>query len=236
MQRLKVEKVGDFKLRDIVLIGSLPDMGKVGGLVSGHFAKKLDTKHAAKIVLSDKPWVRQQNGLVELPYDQYNILVDEKRSIVVFTGENQPQEGQVVFELCNLLLSTVTQMGNIKLVISSGGYLPIKPGSSDSVYGVASNQRCLDLLKSHGIPTLGSEINSITWFNGLILGLAKIQNIDGIGLFGQIKDPDLPQYRAAKNVAELIGKILKLQIDTKDLEEKIEDLITETKKSIPGVG
>src|SRR3990167_7680490 len=85
---MKVNKIQDFKLKDIILISSLPDMGKVGGLVTQHLTKKLETKKSAQIILADKPWVNLKDGLVELPHDEYTLTVDEKNCIVIFTGEN----------------------------------------------------------------------------------------------------------------------------------------------------
>ncbi|HSA98039.1 MAG TPA: hypothetical protein VLF17_03075, partial [Candidatus Nitrosotenuis sp.] len=96
---MQVEVIENFKIKDIVLISSLPDMGKVGGLVTQHIAKKVSARTAAKIILADKPWVNHKDGLVELPHDEYKLLVDEKNSLVIFTGENQPQEPNTVFDL-----------------------------------------------------------------------------------------------------------------------------------------
>ena len=233
---MKIEKIQHFKLKDIILISSLPDMGKVGGLVSGHFAKKLNVKLAAKLVLSDKPWVMQQGGLVNLPHDEYSIFVEEQKSVVIFTGDNQPQDGASVFEMCKILLSAVREMGNIKLVISSGGYIPKQPGNGDRIFGVATNAKLLGELRPLGVEILGPDINSITWFNGLVLGLAKEQNLDGVGLFGEIADTETPQYRAAKNIVTTIGRIIKMEIDTKELEGRVAPPSSELKKSSPGIG
>ncbi|KAG2479335.1 MAG: hypothetical protein NPMRd3_610001, partial [Nitrosopumilales archaeon] len=38
---MKIAKIQDFNLKDITLISSLPDMGKVGGLVTQHLTKTL---------------------------------------------------------------------------------------------------------------------------------------------------------------------------------------------------
>lgn len=233
---MKVEKIQDFALKDIVLISSLPDMGKVGGLVTQHLTRKLNTKNAAKIILADKPWVNLKNGLINLPYDEYTLTVDEKNSIVIFTGENQPQEPGTVFELANSVLSTVAQMGNIKMVISTGGYLPSENGNREHVFSVATNANSLDMLKTFGVDPLASEVNSITWFNGLILGIAKNQNIDGIGLFGEISDAETPQYKTASNVTSVIEKILGITIGTVELDEKVIDQPVEIKKEGPGIG
>jgi proteasome assembly chaperone (PAC2) family protein len=233
---MKIKNIHDYKLKDIVLISSLPDMGKVGGIVTQHIIKKLDAKKAAQIFLADKPWVNLKEGLVNLPTDEYFLAVDEKNSIVIFTGENQPQEPGTVFKIANKVLDTVTQMGNIKMVISAGGYLPSESGKGDAVFGVATNSSSMDLLKSNNVKPLASEVKSITWFNGVILGISKSKNIDGIGLFGEIVDAESPQYKAASNILKVIGKILKIEIGTKELDDKVVERPTEINKDGPGIG
>lgn len=233
---MQVETIENFKLKDIILISSLPDMGKVGGLVTHHIAKKTDARVAAKIILADKPWVNHKDGLVELPHDEYKLLVDEKNSLVIFTGENQPQEPNTVFDLVNIVIEMVQKWGNIKTIISSGGYIPLQKGYGNEVFGVANSQEALELLKTHNVKLLGEDVKSITWFNGLVLGVARNKNINGIGLFGEIYDAELPQHRAAKNIINTIGELLKLEIDTDELEQKIIEQPIEIKKEAPGIG
>jgi uncharacterized protein len=47
----------------------------------------------------------------------------------------------------------------------------------------------------------------ITGFNGLVLGFAKSNNILGIGVYGEINDPQIPQYRVAKNILQFLVKL-----------------------------
>ena len=233
---MNVKKIQDFKLKDIILISSLPDMGKVGGLVTQHLTKKLETKNAAQIILSDKPWVNLKDALIELPHDKYTISVNEKNSVVIFTGENQPQEPGTVFEIANTVLDTVEQIGNIKMVISAGGYLPSDSEKSARVFGVGTDKNMIKKLKSYEVKPLSSEVKSITWFNGVILGIAKNRNIEGIGLFGEIQNAESPQYKAASNILKVIEKILKIKIDTKELDDNVVDETVEVKKEGPGIG
>ncbi len=233
---MEIKNIHDFKLKDIVLICSLPDMGKVGGLVTQHISKKLEAKKAAQIFLADKPWVNIKEGLVNLPTDEYFLAVDEKNSIVIFSGENQPQEPRTVFNIANKVLDATSQMGNIKMIISAGGYLPSEVGKGDTVYGVATNSSSMDLLKSNNVKPLSAEVKSITWFNGVILGISKNKNIDGIGLFGEISDAESPQYKAASNILKVLEKMLKIKIETKELDDKVVDKPVEIKKEGPGIG
>jgi len=231
-----IEKLHDFNLKDIIVISSLPDMGKVGGIVTEHIKNQIEVKKAIKIILTEKPWVEHKNGIINLPKEEYTISVNEKKSIVIFSGENQPQEPSTVFEMVEFLLSAVSKMGNVKMVISTGGYLPSNKTNGDKVYGIATNERMLELLKSNKIQPLSSEVKSITWFNGLILGQAKAKQIDGIGLFGEILDSESPQYKAASNIIHVIEKILGIKVDTNELDKKNIEVPNEPKKDGPGIG
>jgi len=233
---MKVEVIRDFKLNEFTLISSLPDMGRVGGLVTEHIAKKTGAVNAAKVILDDKPWINQKDGIIEVPSEEYMIFVDEKNSLVVFTGENQPQEPDMVFKLVDFVIETAEKWGRIKTIISTGGYMPMQKSDTDAVYGIATDSKTLEDIKVHGVRVLANDVKSITWFNGLVLGAAKLKNIKGIGLFGEIYDAETPQHRAAKNVINKIEKILGIRIDTDELEKKIADKPAEPKKDGPGIG
>ena len=44
----------------------------------------------------------------------------------------------------------------------------------------------------------------ITGFNGLILGFAKKNEIQGIGMYGELNEPEIPQYRAAISIIKTL--------------------------------
>jgi len=61
-------------------------------------------------------------------------------------------------------------------------------------------------IKNLGIePTPSPSL--ITGFNGLILGFAKLNDMQGIGLYAEINDPQIPQYRSAKSVLQLLERL-----------------------------
>ena len=47
----------------------------------------------------------------------------------------------------------------------------------------------------------------ITGFNGLILGFAKQNGIQGIGMYGELNEPQIPQYRAAISIIRTLEKL-----------------------------
>ena len=221
---MKLKQIESLKMNDIVLVASLPDMGRVGGLVSNFLAKQLNTKLVAEIESIEKPWVTYENGIANLHVDTYKIFADKQNSIVVFTGDTQPQDPHELYELCDLLLETVQGYGNIKCLYSSGGYLKQEVIGEPKVYGTANNASLLKELDKYGIGRLGNEVNSITWFNGLILGTAAKRGIEAIGLFGEIDNPSMPQHLAAKSIVKVIARMINAEINTKDLEQQYQSI------------
>ena len=65
------------------------------------------------------------------------------------------------------------------------------------------------------VRNVGVEItpqsSMITGFNGLILGFAKLNGIQGIGLYGELNDPQIPQFRSAKSVLMTLEKLTYLK-------------------------
>ena len=221
---MKLKQIENVKMDDIVVVASLPDMGRVGGLVSGFLAKQLGTKLVAEIESVEKPWVTYENGIANLHVDTYKIFADKRNSIIILTGDTQPQDTHELYGLCDLLLDTVQGYGNVKRLYSSGGYLRQEVVGEPKVYGTASNANLLKDLDKYDIGRLGNEVNTITWFNGLILGMAAKRGIDSIGLFGEIDNPSVPQHLAAKSIVKVIARMINAEINTKDLEQLHENV------------
>jgi len=221
---MKLKQMESVKMNDIILVASLPDMGRVGGLVSNFLAKQLNTKLVAEIESIEKPWVTYENGIANLHVDTYKIFADKQNSIVVFTGDTQPQDTRELYDLCSILLDTVQGYGNVKRLYSSGGYLKQEVIGEPKVYGTATNANLLKELDRYNIGRLGNEVNSITWFNGLILGTAAKRGMECIGLFGEIDNPSVPQHLAAKSIVKAIARMINTEINTKELEQQHESI------------
>lgn len=89
---MKINATKQIKVDSFTLFASLPDMGRVGGLVSSFLAQNLKCELLAEIVSADKPWVSYADGVVKSASDAYRIHYDSERRLMVFTGESQPQD------------------------------------------------------------------------------------------------------------------------------------------------
>jgi proteasome assembly chaperone (PAC2) family protein len=240
---MKLNIIKDFKVDELIVFASLPDMGRVGGLVSTFLAENLETERIAEIISSDKPWVSYSNGIVKTALDIYNIYYNKPHKLLILTGSSQPQEPMELYKLCNTFLDYVQATGKINLLYGAGGYLREQLTGAPRVCGVVNNPELKKVLKMSDIPFVGNEVNSITWFNGLILGLSADRNIDAIGLFGEISETMSPQPLAAKSIVKAFAKIENIKLDTKPLDKQYEAILEDIQKEKkqpsrfrPGIG
>jgi proteasome assembly chaperone (PAC2) family protein len=240
---LSLNLLRDFTTSDsIIVFASLPDMGMVGGLTSSFLASETNADLIATITLAEKPWVNVKDGVAFNVIDTYNIFYSKDQKLLILTGNNQPEDPRELFGLCTMFLDFCTAKSNVKRIYTAGGSLNEQSTGEPKVVGVVTNQKLKELLVKFNIDVIGNEISTITWFNGLILGLAISRNIDGVGFYGEIPDKAVPQPLAAKSIIKAFAKLEGLKIDTKQLDRQYEDVLDTLEKrkgiadSRPGIG
>ena len=222
---LKVEILTKKKVDTFRIFASLPDMGRVGGLVSSFLASNLETEHIANIISNPKPWVNVKDGVIESTRDIYKIYFSDRDKLLILTGEMQPEDHRELLELCNTFLDFCSSIGDVKRLYTAGGSLNEMLTGEPRVVGVATKPQLKEILVSSDVDTLGSEFTTITWFNGLILGMASDRNIEAIGFYGEISDKSLPQPLAAKSIVKAFAKIEHLSISTKPFDVQYEEVL-----------
>jgi proteasome assembly chaperone (PAC2) family protein len=222
---LKVEILRKKKVDSFRIFASLPDMGRVGGLVSSFLASNLETEHIANIISNPKPWVNVKDGVIESTRDIYKIYFSDREKLLILTGELQPEDHRELLELCNTFLDFCSSIGDVKRLYTAGGSLNEMLTGEPRVVGVATKPQLKEILVSSGVDTLGSEFTTITWFNGLILGMASDRNIEAIGFYGEISDKSLPQPLAAKSIVKAFAKIEHLSVSTKPFDVQYEEVL-----------
>jgi hypothetical protein len=124
----------------------------------------------------------------------------------------------------------------------AGGYLREQVTGAPKVCGVVSDPNLKKILAEFKIDLIGNEIESITWFNGLILGLAGERDIAAIGLFGEISETALPQPLAAKSIVNAFARIEGIPLNTRPLDKQYEAILQglQNQKNLqnfrPGIG
>lgn len=183
-----------------------------------------------------------KNGVVRCTVDSYQIYFSEDANLLIFTGNTQPQEAGELHELCNILLDYTQEIGRVRLLYAAGGYFREQVTGAPRVCGVVNNPDLKSILTKFNIELIGNEIDSITWFNGLILGLASESKLDAVGLFGEISETTFPQPLAAKSIVKAFARIEGIPLDTRPLDKQYEAILQgiqnqkSSQNSSPGIG
>ncbi len=247
MMNISIKMLKEIKLDNFVVFVSLPDMGKVGGLVSEHLVKELQAVKFAEIGIYEKPWVKNEKGLVKPVIDTYNLYVNYEKKVIIMTGNEQPQDPTNLFNLCLTVFNIIKNIGVPKIIYTAGGYHQPQLAQAPKVYAVSTDNETIIKLKTLGMNVFDKEIEVITWFNGVVLGVASEMKFKAIGLFGEIVETNEKQPLAAKAVLKVFSILEDISINTDgfDLEyenqmldkNKRNDNYRETsKKSGPGIG
>ncbi|HJY10216.1 MAG TPA: PAC2 family protein, partial [Nitrososphaeraceae archaeon] len=95
----------------------------------------------------------------------------------------------------------------VKLIYTLGAFHTTRTiGKKPESFVTTTTRELAEQIRRLGVQTT-PQSSLITGFNGLMLGFAKINNIQGIGLYGELNDPRIQQYRTAKSVLQLLERL-----------------------------
>jgi uncharacterized protein len=247
MMNISIKMLKEIKLDNFIFFASLPDMGKVGGLVSEHLIKEFQMERFAEIGIFEKPWVKIEKGLVKPVIDTYDLFVNYENKVIIMTGKEQPQDPTNLFNLCLTAFNIIKNIGVPRIIYTSGGYHQPQLAQAPKVYAVSTDNEMVIKLKTLGINIFDKEIEVITWFNGVVLGIASELKFKAIGLFGEIVETNEKQPLAAKSVLKVFSILENIAVNTDGFDLEYENQMLDknkrndnhgetSKKSGPGIG
>jgi len=212
---------GKIKPREPIIVEGLPGLGSVGRIVAQELIRSLKAKRIATLYSPLFPYYAlvNKNGLVRLPRNEFYYWWsrDEKKAIVVVTGDCQPQTSAGQYEIADLIINYARKY-SATLMITVGGYSSERKDEAN-VIGAATSmdmvKRLTELevvVNRSGIPVVG--------VSGLILGLSKPNEIPAMCLLGETIGY-VPDPKAAKSVLSVLAKLLGLEVDLVGLERDI---------------
>jgi len=207
------------KLNKPVMIAALPDMGNVAGIGMDFLVKKLKAKLFAEIYAFWPPAVSYEQGLIKYDQSSYKFHYLQKENIVLFSGEFNPSDPRRLYELCYEVVDMAKKL-KASTLYSIGAALRQPSPAEPKLFAAATTSKHLNLLKKKKLELLNTQ-GQITGFNGLVLGIAKEKQLDGICILGEIDNPNVIQPKSAKLILEKLLQVLELgPLDMKELEEE----------------
>lgn len=202
---MKFEKLEDPKLSKPIMIAALQDMGNVANIAIDFINKTLQTTCFRYVLPPFPNYVADKGGHIEFEEQKWEYRYGD--GVIVFGGGvGQPQTNQELYDLCQDVID-VAKAYSVQLIYSLGAFhTNRKYGKQPKTLVTTTSAELTDRIKAIGLETTpGSSL--ITGFNGLVLGYAKANNLQGIGLFAEIDEPQIPQYRSAKSLLVTLEKL-----------------------------
>jgi len=222
------------RLKSPVMLASWPGIGNVSLIVAEYLGRKLGFKELGEIEafhFFDPIGVIVRDDVVEAPQFPESRFYYWKNKgggsdIILFIGESQPASKG--YELANCVLDVGMRFQVKRVYTCAAALTRIHYTEQPRAWGVATNQEVSEDLKRYDL--VQRRNLQISGLNGLLLGVAKERDIDGVCLLGEV-----PMYAtrmqnpmAALAVLRVLAEMLEIEIDIDELAQ----LAMETKEKM----
>jgi uncharacterized protein len=202
---VKFVKIEEPKVHKPIIIAAMQDMGNVGSIAIEFINKTLNTRSFRYVSAPYPNYVIDKGGYIDFQQEKWEYRYG-KDLIEFGGGVGQPQTNEELYELCQDVID-IAKVYSAQLIYTLGAFHTDRNiGKQPKTFVTTTSPELSEQVKKLGVE-MTPQSSFITGFNGLILGFAKLNSIRGIGIYGEINDPQVPQYRAAKSVLQLLERL-----------------------------
>ena len=206
-----------------IIIAAMQDMGNVGSIVINFINDSLRTKIFRIARIANPTYVVDRGGYIELPTESWEYKYTD--DLIVFGGgKGQPQSNSEINSLCQDVID-IAKKYSAKFIYTFGGFHTNRVlDNNPKTYITTTSIELTKQMEGLHVETTPKK-SIITGFNGLILGFAKKNGIQGIGMYGELNQPEIPQYRAAISIIKTLEKLTYRKLgDTSQLEARAQEI------------
>ena len=227
-------------LQNPILIEGLPGIGNVGKVAVDFMVDRLNAKKIMEIYSHSFPhsvFVNEDN-LVELPtVELFYKKRKGKRDLIFLAGDIQPLDEESSYEFSHKVLDILKELNGSELITLGGIGLPDIP-EKPRVYCTGTSKKMIEKYrKGEKISkNLFCVVGPIVGVTGLLIGLAKEKNINGVCLLAETYGhPLYLGVKGSKEVLKILNKKLSLDLDVQSISKEIEDIEEELAKKVKDI-
>jgi len=149
--------------------------------------------------------------------------------LLLLVGEQQPADEGKAYEMASEVLNVAERLGCRRIYTSAASVTTIHHTARPKVWAVPNTPTLLTEVRKYGNTILMSEVGGtngdglISGLNGILLGVAKNRGIEAVCLMGEVpyylQAAPWPYPKASISVIEVLGSILGLRLDLRELHE-----------------
>jgi proteasome assembly chaperone (PAC2) family protein len=211
------------KLNAPNMLAAWPGISNVAMIVATYFARKLELKDLAEVRPAnffDPIGVLVKDNLIEDPqfpssrfYYWKNKTGDN--DLILFIGDAQPAAKG--YELAHCVLDVAARFRAKRIYTCAAALTRIHHTEQPRVWGVGTNQTIAQELSDRNLLKGGNL--QISGLNGLLLGVAKEREMEGVCLLGEVPSyaSKLQNPMAALAIINVLQQLLGININTDEL-------------------
>jgi uncharacterized protein len=218
------------KLNNPNLLAAWPGVGNVAIIIATYLTTKLNFKDLAEIEPADffdPTGVLVEDSIIEAPQFPQSRFYYRKNDkiggsdLILFMGDDQPASKG--YDLANCILDLGLKFHVNRVFTCAAALTRIHHTEQPKVWGVGTNSQLVQELKKLSLKQKGNL--QIAGLNGLLLGVAKERQIDGMCLLGEVPmyASRMPNPMAALAVIKVLSKMLEIEVDTVELARLAEE-------------
>ena len=224
-------------LRDPSFIAAWPGMGGVAVIAAKHLKDELGAEEFGSIEpydFFDLGAISVQDHIVEEPeFPESKFYFWESgggKDLIIFIGEAQPPVKG--YRFANLVLDVAKRLRAKRVYTFAAAPGHIHHTRRPKVLGVTTHPGLIEELERNDVIPMSA--GSISGLNGLLLGVAKERDMEGICLLGEIPVyiTQVPNPRSAKAVLEVLTRLLAIEVDLSELDNWARNAEAEVEKNI----
>jgi proteasome assembly chaperone (PAC2) family protein len=206
------------------MLAAWPGVGNVAIIIASYLTSKLNFKDLAEIdpaTFFDPTGVLVEDSIIEAPQfprSKFYYRKNDKKGgsdLVLFLGDDQPPTKG--YDLAHTILDVALRFHVQRVYTCAAALTRIHHTEQPKVWGVGTTPLLVQELKKLNLKQKGNL--QIAGLNGLLLGVAKEREIDGMCLLGEVPmyASRMPNPMAALAVIKVLAKMLEIEVDTAEL-------------------
>ena len=236
------------RLRNPSLVVGWTDTGLVGINTVDYLANKLGAEEFGEIEpydFSSLPHTLIKGGVIqETEYPRNTFYSWQNKTttddLIIFGGSSPALHH---YKFVNLILDVAEFLDVSRIYTVGGIYANIAHTERPRVFAIINNPGLKHFVMQYDVE-LGIDYQGPTSMNGLILGMAKRRNIEGISLWGRVPSyiSEIPNPQVCEAVLRVLTRMVGTDIDFSEIEAKarhankqIDELVSYIRRQNPAL-
>jgi uncharacterized protein (TIGR00162 family) len=212
------------ELDNPVFVEGLTGIGHIGRTAVHYLVDHLEVEKFAEVISHHFPhWaiVNDDKELDILMNELYYLKRDDGRDVIFLLGDAQSIDPKGHYTVVHKILDILQEYG-CDDIITIGGYGTGEIEDNPDVFGVVSHKENKEDYTEVGIE-FDHNIGQIIGATGLLLGIGKRYDMNGIALLAETPGFLLSDPKATEAVLKVLEDLIDVDLDYDNLEEKVKE-------------